>query len=1077
MIFETKRKLVPLLLLLLCIACQREKNRDNAGLVDYNFDIKPLLSDRCFACHGPDKNKQEGGLALHERALAFKALESNAKRFAIVPKSLAKSQVYHRIMSDDPEVMMPPADSHLSLNDEEKDLIARWIKQGAQYDPHWSFIPPQKAEQPTVNNKDWPENEIDFFVLDKLEEEKITPANKADKAMLIRRLSFAIRGLPPSLEEVDAFLANNSPAAYDDLIDEFLASPAYGERMASHWLDVARYADSDGYLDDKHRDFSPWRDWVIQSFNDNLSYKDFITYQLAGDLLPNATQEQVLATAFNRLHKKNSEAGIVFEEYRSEYVSDRTNTLGKAVMALSLECAKCHDHKYDPISQEEYFQLYAFFNSTHELGHAVYGPDQTPGPALLLTDEKMDAKMAYLEKLIEKQAAKLTQEKERIAVDLSNKDRPLSIRAKDIQQQLDQLELAHYSFDRIISQEGETAETPNRRKRGENAQLRNPVIKAGKKGQAFFVDDLASGRIPKGVGLFERTDPFTLDLWLYPDTIYEEAGIILHCENLRLGLKGYSLHLKDNRLSFIIAHSWPQNAIQLTTSAPLKSKKWTQVSITYDGSSRAAGLKIYADGLEVETEVEQDHLYKGIIFEWNIHTYGFNGMTFGQRDKIKAFKNGGLDEIRIFKDALTPIEILMLHDPLQVEKQLEKPEEEQTQQQVQAFYYARMLPQVDQWRDSLKKSREEANLLFNSIPEIMVMGDLPEPRPTFILDRGNYDSPGKAVEPVGPARILPFDPSLPANRLGLSQWLFDQKHPLTARVIVNRIWQLHFGTGLVKTTEDFGNQGELPSHPALLDYLSVWLMENDWDLKALHKKILQSATFQQESRIRPELADIDPDNRLLARGPRFKLAAEMIRDNALAISGLLVEEVGGNSTFPYQPAGLWDEISTKGWRYRYLQEPGSGLYRRSLYSIWKRTSPPPSMLIFDVGNRDVCTVRRKPTDTPLQALVLLNDPQYQEASRVLGQRVLQERIRTLDSKIALLFRFVLGREPTSSEAAKMLAYYQEEVTQFEQDQDKALAYLSIGEEPWDEALAPSQVAAMGLLANALLNTYEASILQ
>lgn len=1075
--FITKRQIVPLLLLVLCMACHREGSRDATGMVDYNFDIKPLLSDRCFACHGPDKSKQEGGLALHDPSLAFKALESNAKHFAIVPKNLSKSQVYQRIMSDDPEQMMPPPDSHLSLNEDEKALIARWIKQGAQYDPHWSFIPPKKAEQPKVSQLDWPKNEIDFFVLNKLEKKDIQPAAQADKEMLIRRLSFTIRGLPPSLEEVEAFLANQDPNAYEDLIDEFLASPAYGERMASHWLDVARYADSDGYLDDKHRDFSPWRDWVIQAFNQNLPYKDFITYQLAGDLLPNATQEQILATAFNRLHKKNSEAGIVFEEYRSEYVTDRTNTLGKAVMALSLECAKCHDHKYDPISQEEYFQLYAFFNSTHEMGHAVYGPDQTPGPSLLLTDEKMDGKIAYLEGLLAEQEAKLENEKKKLPAHFKENEKKKLIQPEEIQQHLDKLEVAHYSFDKIIAAEGEKAETPNLRKRGENAILRNPVLKPGKKGQAFFVDDLASGRIPKGVGLFERTDPFTLDLWLYPDTVYKEAGILLHCENLRLGLKGYSLHLKDNRLSFIMAHSWPQNAIQLTTISPLEPRKWTKVSVTYDGSSQADGVTIYTDGVIAETQVEEDHLYKGILFEWNIHTYGFNGMTFGQRDKIKAFINGGLDEIRIFKDALSPLEIQILYDPAQVRKQLAEPDNLAMQEQLQAFYYARMLPEVNLLRDSLTKTREAANTLFNSIPEIMVMGDLPEPRPTFILDRGNYDSPSKAVEPVGPARILPYDPSLPPNRLGLTQWLFDKQHPLTARVIVNRVWQLHFGTGLVKTTEDFGNQGELPSHPALLDYLSVWLIENDWDLKALHKKILSSATFQQDSRIRPELADIDSDNRLLARGARFKLAAEMIRDNALAISGLLVEEVGGNSAYPYQPAGLWDEITNKGWRYRYLQEPGPGLYRRSLYSIWKRTSPPPSMLIFDVGNRDVCTVRRKPTDTPLQALVLLNDPQYQEASRVLGQRVLQERLSSLESKISLLFKYVLGRAPTGQEAEKMLAYYQDEVARFEQDNTKALAYLAIGEQPWDEALPASQVAAMGLLANALLNTYEGSILQ
>lgn len=1041
--------------------------------IDFNFHVKPILSDRCFACHGPDEEKREAGLALHDRDLTLAELRDNPGRFAIVPGKPGRSEVVRRIHTGDPELAMPPPESNLQLSDYEIAVLTKWIEQGAEYRPHWSFIPPASAKLPEVAHREWPRNEIDRFILDRLEQDGLSPAVEAEKETLIRRLSFDLRGLPPSLEEIDAFLVDDSPDAYEHLVDRFLSSSGYGERMAAHWLDVARYADSDGYLDDKHRDFSPWRDWVIRAFNENLPYDDFITWQLAGDLLPGATREQVLATAFNRLHKKNSEAGIVFEEFRVEYVADRTNTLGKAILGLSLECARCHDHKYDPISQQEYFELFAFFNSTDEMGHAVYGPDQTPGPALLLTDEEVDRQLDFINAQIA--------ERERALADAAAKtdeafDRWLTrnpLRPEDIQEKLREDLSVYIPFDRIDPLEGEKATTPNLAPGGQPAALRNPLLQKGARGNAFFVTDYNSGSLPKEIGVYERTEPFSIDLWVYPDTFYKEAGIFLTCENLRLGYKGYSLHLKDNRLQFIIAHSWPQNAIEVRSVDPLPARQWTKVTITYDGSSRAAGVQLFLNGEQAEVHVERDHLYKGILYEWDIHTYGFNGFTFGQRDKVTPFKRGGLDELRIYDRALTPLEILSLYDPAAAGSLLEAPADAIADRWLLPYYQHYVDRRLPLFRDSLQASRRRANELYNAIPEIMVMGDLPAPRPTYVLDRGLYDAPTEQVFPTTPESILPFPKEAPPNRLGLARWLFDDRHPLTARVIVNRIWQLHFGRGLVKTSEDFGAQGDLPSHPELLDWLAVWFRDSGWDLKALHRKIVLSAAYRQSSVIDPEKYERDPENVLLARGPRFRLPAEMIRDNALAISGLLVDKVGGESVYPYQPEGLWDEISNKSWRYRYLQEPGEGLYRRSLYTIWKRTAPPPSMKIFDIADRDVCTVRRRPTNTPLQALVLLNDPQYQEAARAVAQRILQGENQSVDEQLTAAFRLAIGRRPDVEERQRLLQFYEQEKERFRQDEEKMAAFLSIGETPADPDLPPESLAALSLVVNSLMNTDEA----
>jgi len=1036
-------------------------------IIDFNFHVKPILSDRCYACHGPDKENQEADLRLDLAEEAYAVLASDEGR-AIVPGKLSKSEVYHRIISDDPEQMMPPPESHLKLTVEEKAILTKWIEQGAEYKPHWAFIKPKKAELPVAQDEAWPISPVDNFVLARLEREGLAPAPEAEKETLIRRLSFDLTGLPPTLEEVDQFLTDDAPDAYEKLVDRLLQSPAYGERMAANWMDVARYADSDGYLDDKHRNFSPWRDWVIKAFNENMPYDQFATWQLAGDLIPNPTQESILATAFNRLHKKNSEAGIVFEEYRQEYVADRVATVGQAFMGLSLECARCHDHKYDPISQEDFYKVSGLFNSTREIGTPVYGPDQTPGPSLLLSSEEEENIIQFVSQKIDNLDTKLDQRKTSPGKSYEswNANNPLT--ESSLRRQIDQDLVAHYPFDKVTN----ASTSPNVIDSRKPAQLKEPVIKEGKKGNAFFVSDYNSMTLGEKVGWYERTEPFSVSLWLYPDTVYQEVGVFYHCEDLRLGYKGYSLHLADNHLQFIMAHSWPYNSLQLTTQDALPTKEWSLVTITYDGSSQAEGVSLYVNGQPASVNIDQDNLYKGILFEENIHTYGFKGFTLGQRQHIIPFKDGGIDEIKIYDRALTGLEVLYSHSPADALAVIKNDNSDERASLLKEHYWMQADASAQTIRDSLHHQRVKMNTLMNEIPEIMVMGDLEEPRPTYILDRGLYDSPSREVQPGVPEAVLSFD-EFPKNRLGLTQWMFDDENPITARVFVNRIWQMHFGQGLVETSEDFGNQGALPSHPELLDWLAVTFVESDWDIKALHKLIVMSATYRQSSVITPELAEQDPNNVLLARGPRFRLPAEMIRDNALAISGLLVDAVGGASVYPYQPAGLWDELSNKGWRYQYLQEPGDGLYRRSLYTIWKRTSPPPSMLIFDASDRSVCTVRRRTTSTPLQALVLLNDPQFLEAARALAERLMQEGQQNVDQQLERAFRLITGRTPDEQEMSMLTEFYQKEVKRFKNRPEDATAYLAIGESAWDPSLPTAQVAALATVSNAIMNTNEA----
>ncbi len=724
--------------------------------VDFNLHVRPLLSDRCFACHGPDANKRESGYRLDTEEGAFKAMKDRPDVFGIVAGNTEKSEVIHRIFSDNPDEVMPPPASNLTLSENEKKLLSRWIVQGAKWKKHWSFIP---VEEPaTPKRTDWTQNNIDRFVARKFEEKGFTPSEKASRERLLRRASFDLTGLPPSDELRASFMADNTDKAFEKAVDALMASPAYGEHMATGWLDLARYSDTHGYQDDLERIMWPWRDWVIKAFNENMPYNTFVTWQLAGDLLPNPTKEQILATGFNRNHKITQEGGVISEEYRVEYVTDRANTFGKAFLGLTLECAKCHDHKYDPISQKDYFSVFSFFNSVPEKGRIEYG--EIPEPKIKITEQDL-----------------------------------------------------------------------------------------------------------KGI------------------------------------------------LSFVNASD-------------------------------------------------------------------FNG-------------------------------------------------------------------------DDLS---------------VMVMKDSARRRPTYVLNRGQYDARGARVSPSTPAAISPFGDKLSKDRMGLAKWLFSKDNPLTARVTVNRIWQSFFGTGLVDTPADFGNQGNLPSHPELLEYLSYDFVESGWDIQRLQKQILLSATYQQSSRVSEALLENDPTNKWLTRGPRYRMSFEMIRDNVLAASGLLNKEVGGPSVKPYQPEGLWAETTSGQGLTSYQTDSGDALYRRSLYTFWKRTVPPPAMMTFDAASRDLCEVDRQKTNTPLQALVMMNDPQVLEASRVLAYKALSAHQNDQD-RLIYAFEKILGRNPSEEEKNVLESFLEAEQTRFAEAPDQAREYLDVGQYP-QENQTPEAAAFMSVI-NTIFNLDEA----
>jgi hypothetical protein len=988
-----------------------------AQTIQFNRDIRPILSDKCFTCHGPDAANRKTKLRFDTES--GYSIELRNAQHAFVPGDPDHSEVIRRITSQDKTVRMPPAYMGRDpLSGKEISLIRAWISQGAQYQPFWSFIPPQRSPVP---NSPWARNFIDNFVYAKLLTEGLTPSPEADKRTLIRRVSLDLTGIPPTPKEVEAFLSDSSPNAYEKVVDRLLQSPRYGERMAFRWMEAARYGDTNGYQTDGPREMWRWRDWVINAFNTNMPYDEFTVDQLAGDLLPNATRDQIIATGFNRNHRTNGEGGIIPEEYRVEYVADRAQTTGIVWMGLTVGCARCHDHKYDPIAQKDFYRLFAYFNRIpNERGFSYnYGNEEPTIKAPLPDQEK---KLSELDETVSK---------------LSSEYNKLHPRIENLEANWKPSGGAGFSLSSSLSCPVDTSCFP--------APWHSPSPPITRH---------------EPIANFGYMEPFTFSAWIKPES--PTGGILSQADDYMEG-QGHSLYLMDGKLRLHIVLRWTDLALRLETVNSVPLNEWHHVTATYDGKRKAAGTHLYIDGIPQQTK---------ILFDQNDEPFKVDPKKIPFRIGFAGGLNfkGAIEDVRIDKEALRPEEVAALAARETPAEIAAIPVAQRTLAQSAKFRLAFIdqgaPPDLKKLYTDLIAARKERERYYDQLPSVMVMADDPNARESYLLKRGAYDSHGEVVTPGIPAVLPQIDPNFPANRLGLAKWIVDRRNPLTARVTVNRFWQSYFGFGIVKTVDDFGSQGEWPVNPGLLDSLAVEFMESGWNVKAMQRLIVTSATYRQQSKITPELLGKDPDNRLLARGPRLRLGPEVIRDQALAASGLLVEKVGGPSVKPYQPPGLWQELSSgKG----YVQDKGEGLYRRSLYTYWKRTIAPPFMGNFDSPNREVCTVYENRTNTPLQALDLMNDIIFLEASRKLAERMLTEAGSDPANRINHAYELLLARPPKPAEQKILLSALSKFETTYQKDPKAADDFLNYGDSPRKPGIATSELAAYTSVASMLLN--------
>ena len=1031
-----------------------------AATVDYNRQIRPILSDHCFACHGPDEKVRQAGLRLDSKEALFQ--DRDGYRI-VTPGDADSSRLYQRISAEHEAARMPPPGFDRKLDQNQVDLIRRWISEGAEARDHWAFVKPRRHSLPQVKRISWVRNPVDRFILARLESEGLEPSPEADRVTLIRRVTLDLTGLPPTPAEVDDFLADRSPGAYEKVVERLLASRRYGERMALEWLDASRYADTHGYHIDSHRDMWLWRDWVIDSFNRNQPFDEFTIEQLAGDLLPGATSQQRLATGFNRNHMINFEGGAIPEEYRLEYVVDRVNTTSTVWMGLTMGCARCHDHKYDPIRQREFYRFSAFFNTIPEKG--LDGRKGNAAPVMKMPYPDQASRLQELRERLE--AIENQMPESRLKSLVREWEAPTSTKLPESPRQG---LLAHYELDHHTSDT--SGHYRHGKPRGEEL-----VPAEGKVGGALKFS--IRSHVDLGdLGGFDRTDSFSLLAWVRLRNEGDQA-VVARMDDLE-GLRGYDLFVGDFKehdgpkysgplLMAHLVHDWPDNAIKVRTHTPVSLNEWHHLALTYDGSGRASGVALYLDGKLQEVEVLNDTLTGSIRSE--------RPLLLGRRH-AKGMFDGRMDEVRIYGRTLSANEVEQLAVYHPIRAILREPEEDRTEQKqddLLRFYLERDAP--DLYRE-LHREQEELHgneqKLQAAVPTIMVMKEMEEPRDTMVLDRGDYRNRGERVEPGVPAALSPFPQDAPPNRLGLARWLVEPDHPLTARVTVNRFWQMYYGNGFVKSAENFGSQGDQPSHPELLDWLSTEFVGSGWDVKGLQRLLVTSATYRQSSRVTPELLERDPENRLLARASRFRLPAELVRDNALRASGLLVNTIGGPSVYPYQPPGLWKEMAY-GEKYtaqEYVQGEGPDLYRRGLYTFWKRTIPPPTLMAFDAPDRETCTMRRPRTNTPLQALILLNDPTYVEAARSLAQRTLKITASDTEDRIHLAFRLATGRAPDPREAPILDRILQQQRSYYRSDPEAARRLIEVGESPFDRSLDPVELAAWTTVTGSILNLDE-----
>ncbi len=1040
------------------------RSAETPDAVRFDQQIRPIFSDTCFHCHGPDEATREADLRLDRKDVVFADLGGYQ---LVVPGEPSESELYRRITSDDESERMPPPDFEKSLSPEQIELLRKWIEQGAVWQDHWSFVAPSRPALPDVEQADWVRTPVDRFILARLESEGLAPSPEADRRKLIRRVTFDLTGLPPRPEEVHAFVSDTSPDAYLKVVDRLLSSSRYGEHRARYWLDVARYGDTHGLHLDNYREMWPYRDWVIDAFNTNMPYDQFTIEQLAGDLLPDATLQQQVASGFNRCHVTTNEGGSIAEEVYVRNVVDRVSTTGTAFMGLTLGCAVCHDHKFDPLSQKEFYQLFAFFNSLD--GPAMDGNVKDPAPTVRVPTAAQAARLQAIRDEIGdvrgRRDARLRESKPDFDRWLAERDRRHGAGEPD--PELEKVEglLVHCKLD-----ESEGLRVTN----GATDQpagtvLGTPRWTEGRVGGGFEIATDSS--IDLGdVGDINQTDAFGFGAWV--KTSGKVTGAVLSKMDEKNRLRGYELLMENRRVTVLLSNRWPGYAIKVTTKQDVvEPDKWHHVFVTYDGSRQAQGVGIYIDGKPRSVDVNSDSLkHQGAIGN-------SEPLLLGRRTDGTVLAGGRIDDVRVYKTQLSEADVQAVHLGSQLPPLLATPSSERTDEQtdtLRTYYLVRNDPQYTELTGKLDTLGERLRALENEVATTLVFRERKEPREAFALVRGEYDRRGEQVERRTPESLPAMPDELRRDRLGLARWLVSSSHPLTSRVAVNRLWQQLFGTGLVKTSEDFGSQGSPPSHPQLLDWLAVEFRETGWDVKRLMKQLVLSAAYRQTSYAAPELIARDPTNRLLARGPRFRLDAEMLRDQALAVSGLLVGHVGGPSVKPPQPDGLWLAVGYSGSntvRFKADEAPGK-IYRRSLYTFWKRTSPPPQMATFDAPSRESCSARRERTNTPLQALLLMNEPQYVEAARHLAERMLREAGSTLEDRIRWGFELVTARQPEPQEVDELASAYLDFEAMFHADEEAASKLIATDGHPPDPAVDAVELASWTLLSNLLLNLDE-----
>lgn len=1019
-------------------------------------DIQPILSDKCFACHGPDPGSLQADLRLDQRETAIASV--------IVPGKPAESELVRRIRSTDASTRMPPVESGLSLTEREITLLEQWIAEGAEYALHWSFHPlPTRVFVPEVKGTDWPRGAVDRFVLARLEKEGIAPSPPAAPLRWLRRVTFDLTGLPPSPEGIQEFEQQwraDPNRARVAAVDALLASPAFGEQMAIGWLDGARFADSHGLQSDQLHQQWPYRDWVVRAFNENLPYDAFLTWQLAGDCMENPTQDQLLATAFNRLHRMTNEGGSIPQEWLVENAADRVHTFSTLFLGLTVECARCHDHKFDPILAHDYYALSAFFNSIDENGLYDH-PAKVPSPSMLLTSPEQ-------ERALEKAKAAVDTAERVLATTIAGGDaRFQSWRAADRPLEFGVDQRIHLTFNEAKPPFAHQVGSQSAEERIEGKGLPAAMV-PGTEGTGIQLDG-DTGLIVSKAPRLDRWTPFTIAMWLRdprPETT--PRVVFQQTFGTDVGYNGIDLMLEEGRLAARIFRVWPGNAIGVRTRAAVDLKEWRHVAIRYDGSSRASGISVIINGKPVEVEILRDVIQK----QANVAAYGQGEMTLGARFRDRGFAGSEVDEFHVFHRDLSAVELKQLAGGEWEGEEAPRPAM-LSEKVAREYYFSAVDPAARAQRKELEALRQAFVMTEEPIHEVAIMREMPEPRPTYLLARGAYDAPRSDENRVSRdvfAQILPsFPEDAPRNRLGLARWLTQSEHPLTARVFVNRVWARFLGQGLVTTLDDFGRQGAAPTHPELLDWLARDFVDSGWDIKWLCRAIVLSATYGQDSKRRPELDEVDPTNQLLARGPSRRLSAEQIRDLALTSSRLIDPRLGGPPVSPYQPGkDLWREAN--GMSPPYQQSTGRNLYRRSLYSVRKRTTPLPNMTAFDAPAREFCLVTRSQTNTPLQALVLLNDVQFVEAARQLAVTILGSENQADDlARIRSAFERVCGRTPDEREQALLHALLVDQRARFQSQAGEAGALLGVGEKKPTGPPDAVELASWTVVCQAILN--------